>query len=113
MRRLLSIVCVIALAAISAPEAVAQRRGNPQAGPQLALRVCDACHIVAADQMPPLVPGYAPNFFDVGNRPGTTADSLRAFLASPHPLGNMPYPELSTEQLLDVSTYMMSLRARC
>ncbi len=116
MRALLSMAAVIMLAGGLAAAAGAQtspQRGDPQAGRRLALRVCDACHIVAAnDQMPPLVPRYAPSFFDIANRPGTTAQSLQGFLAHPHALANMPYPELAAAQVADVAAYILTLRGR-
>ncbi len=117
MRALVLMGVITAFAGAWVTAAVAQSppsgRADPQAGQRLALRVCDACHIVASNQeMRPLVSRYAPSFFDVANRPNTTAPSLRAFLAHPHPLGNMPYPELSAAQIADVSLYILSLRGR-
>jgi hypothetical protein len=38
--------------------------------------------------------------------------SLRTFLARPHPLGNMPSPELDPQQIADVSAYILRLRGR-
>ena len=32
--------------------------------------------------------------------------------ANPHPLANMPYPNLSTAQLADVTAYILSLRGQ-
>ncbi len=116
MRALMLVVAVAIFAGAVAASAGAQnaaRRGDPQAGRRLALRVCDACHIVAAHQeMSPMVTGYAPSFFDIARRPGTTVQSLDAFLAHPHPLGRMPFPELTATQIDDVSAYILSLRGR-
>jgi mono/diheme cytochrome c family protein len=84
-----------------------------QAGRQFALGHCDTCHVVAAQQeMRPLVPGYAPSFFDVANKPSITAQSLKEFLAHAHPYGKMPYPELNAAQVSNLVSYILSLRSR-
>ncbi len=112
MRALMLIAAVIALAAPAGAQDLPQR-GDPQAGQRLALRVCDACHIVAANQeMAPLVQRYAPSFFDIARRPGTTAQSIATFLAQYHPRANMPYPDLTPAQVADVAAYILSLRGR-
>jgi mono/diheme cytochrome c family protein len=88
-------------------------RGDPQAGQRIAGRACDACHIVVAHQeLTPLVPNAAPSFFAIADRPGTTQQSLAAFLAHAHPYGRMPYPELTPAQIADISAYILSLRHR-
>jgi cytochrome c2 len=81
------VALILSAATATAIAQNAARPGDPQAGRQLALRACDTCHIVAANQeIRPLVPGYAPSFFDVANKPGVTAQSLEEFLAHRHPL---------------------------
>jgi mono/diheme cytochrome c family protein len=116
MRALVLVAAVVIVAGAWDAAAGAQNaspRGDPQAGERLALRVCDACHIVASHQeLPPVVPRYAPSFFDIARRPGTTARSLDAFLAHPHPLGQMPFPGLTPTQRADVGAYILSLRGR-
>ncbi len=116
MRALLSTAAVLMLVGALAGAAGAQNpphRGDPQAGRTLALRVCDACHVVASDDpTPPLVPRYAPSFFDIAKRPGTTAQSLEGFLAHSHPLANMPSPGLTAAQMADVAAYILTLRGR-
>jgi mono/diheme cytochrome c family protein len=112
MRALLVITGILVLAGISATARGQAPRGDAQAGQRLALRVCSACHIVAARQEMPLVAHNAPSFFAIAGRPGTTRQSLAAFLAHPHPLGRMPFPELTPHQIADVSAYILSLRGR-
>ena len=53
---------------------------------------------------------YAPSFYDVANKPGTTTESLEAFLARPRAFEIMPYPELSPAQVTDLVSYILSLR---
>ena len=91
----------------------APHRTDVEAGRMLALHDCDACHIVAAhQQLPPLVPGYGPSFFEIADRPDVSAQSLVAFLGHPHPLGRMPSPELTADQAADVAAYIMTLRGQ-
>jgi mono/diheme cytochrome c family protein len=104
------------LAGAMAATASAQQpthRSAVQEGHRLALSKCDVCHIVAADQeFRPLLSNYAPSFYDVANRPGTTAESLEAFLARPHSYENMPSPDLTPAQVVGVVSYILSLRGR-
>ena len=90
--------------------------GNVQAGRAFALLACTGCHVVAPDQ--PFKPVYQgppnpPDFKDVANQPGMTADSLRHYLetlpAVPQK-GRMPNLELSDDELRDVVAFILSLR---
>ncbi len=115
MRVLIGVAAAMAMAgAIGLPAAAQQMsRGDIEAGHRLALRVCDACHVVASNQeMAPLVQRYAPSFFDIARRPGTNAPSIAAYLAQYHPRGNMPYPDLTPAQVGDISAYILSLKGR-
>ena len=60
----------------------------------------------------PLLSHYAPSFYDVANRPNTTAQSLQAFLAHPHSYQSTPYPDLTPIQASDIVSYILSLRGR-
>ena len=116
MRALIWVAAVAAIVALSAGPAGAQHRpprGNPQAGAKLADRVCSACHIIARHQeLAPLVAHSAPSFLAIARRHGTTAASLAAFLAHPHPLGRMPFPQLTPPQIGDLTAYILDLRRR-
>ena len=112
MRALFLVAGILMLVGISAEAQSLPQGGDAQAGRRLALRVCSACHIVAAHQEMPLVAHNAPSFFDIANRPGTTRQALAAFLAHPHPLGRMPFPQLTPGQIADVSAYILGLRGR-
>ena len=111
---------ILALAAgilaLSAAPAMADPLGDPAEGHRLALRICSACHVAAADQEAvPLLKKPAPSFQQIANRPSTSAASLRNFLMTIHrTLANgtdMPNPELTDDQTRDVVSYMMSLRS--
>jgi mono/diheme cytochrome c family protein len=116
MRALAGIGAIAAIVALAAGPAAAQHRplrGNPQAGADLADRVCSACHIIARHQeLAPLVAHSAPSFLAIARRRGTTAASLEAFLAHPHPMGQMPFPQLTQPQIADVTAYILGLRRR-
>jgi mono/diheme cytochrome c family protein len=89
------------------------QRSAAHEGRRFALSKCDVCHIVAADQeYRPLLSNYAPSFYDVANRPNTTAESLEAFLARPHSYENMPSPDLTPAQVADLVSYILSQRGR-
>jgi len=107
------LVIAVGAASIMAWGQTAPHPADVQAGRMLALHDCDACHIVAAHQeLPPLVPGYGPSFFDIANKPETSAESLMTFLGHQHPLGRMPSPELTPRQAADVAAYIMTLRGQ-
>jgi mono/diheme cytochrome c family protein len=114
MIRLLSPIIFVMLSAIAATATAEQRpdhRSSAQEGKHLALGKCDVCHVVASDQLyQPLLSHYAPSFYDVANRPNTTAQSLQAFLAHPHSYENMPYPDLTPAQVTDIISYILTLR---
>ncbi len=87
-------------------------------GEHIAQNVCSACHVVAKGQeFPPLLNQPAPSFFDIANRPGVSAESLRHFITSTHwdtdklPM-TMPDLMLSDDQTRAVTRYILSLRTR-
>ena len=113
MDRNLIIAVALSAAASVANAQSTPNRGDPRAGRQLAVHACDACHIVVAHQeVRPLVPGYAPSFFDVANKPDVTAQALQDFLAHRHPYPKMPPPQLTAAQISDLVSYILSLRGR-
>ena len=100
-------------AAASAEQAAGAEVAN---GRQLALKICSACHLVAASQeFSPLLNPPAVPFIEVADRPDATRASLRHFVETTHwdekslPL-TMPNPALSSAQIGDVVSYILSLR---
>jgi mono/diheme cytochrome c family protein len=84
-------------------------------GHAFALLVCAACHVVASDQeAPPILRTPGLSFDAIANKPGTTADSLRAYLSTTHAqiatATGMPNPHLIDYQTAEVITYILSLR---
>jgi mono/diheme cytochrome c family protein len=79
------------------------------AGRNLADRWCAECHQVAGRPSTTL-DQEAPAFYSIANQTSTTAMSLRAFLATPHP--NMPNFRLSQAELSALTDYILSMRER-
>lgn len=113
---------VVGIAAVSATSGSAVAGQMPSTtvgrGEQLSRLICSACHVVAADQeFPPLLRQPAPPFADIANRDGVSEKSLRHFITMTHwdektlPM-SMPNPELTEEQTIAVSRYIMSLRRK-
>ena len=76
------------------------QEAKPSQGRAFALLVCAACHGVASDQeAPPILHIPGPSFDAIANKPGTTAESLRAFISMIHAkiatATNMPNPQLA------------------
>jgi mono/diheme cytochrome c family protein len=98
--------------AYTGPNAASIGRGHSTAD-----TVCWACHVIGADQeFSPILREPAPDFRVIAQRPGVTAQSLRAFLHSTHRLEGKPYampnPRLSDGMIDDVVAYILSLRKR-
>jgi mono/diheme cytochrome c family protein len=104
------------LVGVLAGAASAQQRAHrsaAQEGRLLALGKCDVCHVVASDQQyPPLISHFAPSFYDVANMSTTNAQSLGSFLAHRHWYETMPSPDLTPDQVTDLTSYILSLRGR-
>jgi len=85
-------------------------------GEHIARLVCSACHVVAKDQeFAPLLVKPAPSFYEIANRPETSAQSLEHFIKSTHwdlntiPM-TMPNPMLERDETSAVARYIVSLR---
>jgi mono/diheme cytochrome c family protein len=95
-----------ALAAVTAVQA--QHIGDIRQGRQLARDVCSSCHAVRAGEFQsPLA--TAPSFEEIANTPGMTAAALNFWLTA-HVHRTMPLLILSSQQVRDVSAYILSLR---
>ena len=89
--------------------------GDVEAGRRVALNICGACHVVVPEQpLPPILNPPATAFAVIANRPGTTVDSLRRYIAKLHPRTagprEMPDPELADDQVTDVASFILALR---
>lgn len=97
-----------ALASVTAVQA--QHIGDIRQGRSFALSACASCHSVRAGRIPSRL-ATAPSFEEIANTPGMTAAALNVWLtAQVHP--TMPLLILSSQQVKDVSAYILSLRAK-
>jgi len=85
--------------------AIAPASADPGRGLLLAERWCVGCHVIGPDS-----PGgdAGPAFPAVAQRPDTSFDSLRVWLADPHP--PMPDLDLSAAEFDDLADYILSLK---
>jgi mono/diheme cytochrome c family protein len=106
-------VSVIAIAVDAANAKKSSDRGDADAGRDLSLEACTGCHVVSNDQpFAPLLKG-SPDFREIANRPNVTAASLRRTIAALPQVprkGRMANPQLTDDQLADVTAYIMTLR---
>ena len=84
--------------------------GDVAAGHTFARESCNSCHVVEPTNVSPRVVVIGPKFRDIANTKGMTATALRVFLTTSHP--KMPNLILTSEQIADVSAYILSLRER-
>jgi cytochrome c len=83
---------------------------DPSHGRELANSLCSNCHEIEPGSKDTLAT-HPPTFSSIANRPGQTAEHLAAsVILSPHP--EMPKVALTTTQMRDIVTYIMSLRAK-
>lgn len=100
--RALSLATMLTIGAATALPAAAA--GDAAEGLALARQWCAACHLVEAGGS---TTEGAPPFAAVADRPGVTADSLRAWLAHPHP--PMPDLALTRAEIEALVAYIASL----
>ena len=103
-----AVLYAFALCVMASP-VVAQDRESRERGYALALQLCSGCHVVAPGQRPPTGVA-APTFRDIANRPGMNEVTLHNFLRTPHPI--MPMLILSAEEMRDVSSFIIGLKAQ-
>jgi mono/diheme cytochrome c family protein len=113
-----SLLLALMLACGAAPLARAEEGQSDlvAAGHDFALKVCAACHVVAADQIsPPILKPPAPSFVAIVKHGDVSDASLRKLLSTPH--GNlgrsakMPNPQLADFQIDKVVAYLLSLKS--
>jgi mono/diheme cytochrome c family protein len=102
------VIVSILFGALSITAVQAQTSGDLRQGRRLALDVCASCHAVRRGQTQSPLP-TAQSFEEIANTPGMTTAALAFWLtAASHPA--MPNLILSSQQLHDVSVYILSLR---
>jgi cytochrome c2 len=84
---------------------IGNANADPRNGQIIAERWCASCHLVGSDQVRAI--DGVPTFAEVARRADVTADGLRGFLSSPHPL--MPDMALTREEIRDLVAYIKTL----
>ena len=109
LRRGLAISTMAAAAAVGST--LAQPGvSDPSHGRELANSLCSNCHQIEPGSEEGLKTDV-PSFSSIANRPGQTEERLAgAIILSPHP--EMPKVALTTRELRDILSYIMSLRAK-
>ena len=101
----------VALAVISAAprDACAEDpvEPSPEKGHALAQRLCSGCHLIE-DKASSAMPVGIPTFRAIANRPGQTGQHIMNVLVLPH--APMPDIHLSNEEILNVVSYLETLR---
>lgn len=82
--------------------------GDPAPGRVIAEAMCAVCHMIDTRGTKGPTLTTAPDFASVANTARMSPTVLRSFLAGAHP--TMPDMKLSSEQMRQVSAYIMSLR---
>ena len=92
---------MLVLIAVALPAAGQQVIGNPDAGHDLASKLCTSCHIVGTERAGSDV---APPFLVIARDPQTTLTALHAWVGPGHPM--LPNLALSSQQIADINAYL-------
>jgi mono/diheme cytochrome c family protein len=92
-------------AGLAAAPALAQERGNAEAGHELAATLCASCHIVGNERRGS---DLAPPFPVIAKDPDTSLVELHAWIGPAHPM--LPHLALTPKQVADINAYLDSLR---
>jgi mono/diheme cytochrome c family protein len=101
--RLIGAVGMITI--VAASSASAQDVYN---GAVIAKTWCSGCHIIDRSAPPVARTDLIPSFLTIAQMNSTTSTSLRVFLSTPH--ANMPDYNLTSNEIADVSAYILELR---
>ena len=91
---------------VGSQSAQAQDSLEVRQGRSFAQRICSGCHGIV--QGAPSAAVGAPNFYIIASTPGISPIALRVALETPH--HSMPNLMLTSDELRDVTAYIMSLR---
>ena len=100
-------ICGMILLLLGGGAIYAQPRPDPQRGHELASRVCKACHVIDRE-VSGSIQADVPSFAVIASRPWVNAEYVTARIMHPHP--QMPGIPLTTEEIRDVTAYILSLK---
>lgn len=81
---------------------------SPERGLAFAQRFCKDCHLVDGSGNTTAQAGL-PSLRGIANKPGQSGEHIRNVLINPHP--PMPDMQVSAQEILDVISYLETLRA--
>jgi mono/diheme cytochrome c family protein len=100
-----ALLAVILISSITGQAGAQALAANAAGGQTFAAAHCSTCHAV---DRPQNASQQAPSFTAIAQMPSTTSLSLHVFLVTPH--GNMPNYRLTSKEVDDVVSYILSLR---
>ena len=100
------VAVLLGLLALTASARAENKPGNAAEGQRFAEMWCSGCHPVALRAA--RTGGIAPDFGTIAERPETSAQALKVFFNSSHPL--MPNFQLAPDEADDVIAYILSLK---
>ena len=99
------------------PAWAAENAASVRAGHDIAVTRCFSCHVATPNQtIAPIMRQPPASFVEIANRPGTTAEGVRAYLSDAHwndyarPRRPAPMALISDREKDEVVAYIMSLR---
>lgn len=104
----LRVILALAAFAFSAGASLAAPPSKAEAGHALAQQYCAGCHAIGPD----IKNGWtdAPDFAAIANKPGTTVQTLTAFIQKPHM--HMLNTGRPPNEAADLAAYIVTLRHR-
>jgi mono/diheme cytochrome c family protein len=109
MQHPLAVTLLAALCTAITAVGAAALAGEFEAGRDLAQKLCARCHLNEG-QGEKMAPSEIPGFRAIANRPGTSEESIVAWLRSLPEA--MPNHHLSQEEMESLAIFIFSLRAR-
>jgi cytochrome c len=95
------------MASVATADTAIPATPSPENGHALAQRFCTNCHLIENNSSA-TVPAGVPTFRGIANKPGQTGQNIMNVLIHPHP--PMPDIHLSRAEIVDIISYLESLR---
>jgi len=102
--------CMLVSLVTAAPIATGAEDLKPPSARQgfaISEKLCKACHLISAESTGTAQVG-PPSFANIANKPGQTAQHITNVLIQPH--APMPDMHLSTKEILNIISYLETLR---
>ncbi|NJO32352.1 MAG: cytochrome c [Rhodospirillales bacterium] len=107
MMRRAKIASIASLCLVGSAAACGAQTADAKRGHTLAARLCAQCHLVDGGSRDARL-ADVPSFAAIAARPGISAEQLAGRIIIPHP--EMPGVQLTTRELRDIVSYILSLK---